>query len=124
MELYEIKKQLKKEKTNYYDKNLFKRIFRILVGHPDMKLYKIMKDAKMYRFYKENHKSIFRKIKLIYFAKKVNSNSKKYSIELYGKFGKNLLLCHAPIIVNGYSSIGDNCILHRNELYWNKTLYR
>ncbi len=124
MELYEIKKQLKKEKTNYYDKNLFKRIFRILVGHPDMKLYKIMKDAKMYRFYKENHKSIFRKIKLIYFAKKVNSNSKKYSIELYGKFGKNLLLCHAPIIVNGYSSIGDNCILHRNELYWSKTLYR
>ena len=107
MELYEIKKQLKKEKTNYYDKNLFKRIFHILVGHPDIKLYKIMKDAKMYRFYKE-----------------VNRNSKKYSIELYGKFGKNLLLCHAPIIVNGYSSIGDNCILHRNELYWSKTLYR
>lgn len=71
MELYEIKKQLKKEKTNYYDKNLFKRIFHILVGHPDIKLYKIMKDAKMYRFYKENHKSIFRKIKLIYFAKKL-----------------------------------------------------
>lgn len=122
MELYEIKKQLKKEKTNYYDKALFRRIFHILVGQPDIKLYKIMKDAKMYRFYKENHKSIFRKIKLIYFAKKVNRNSKKYSIELYGKFGKNLLLCHAPIIVNGYSSIGDNCILHRNELYWSKTL--
>lgn len=43
MELYEIKKQLKKEKTNYYDKNLFKRIFRILVGHPDMKLYILQK---------------------------------------------------------------------------------
>lgn len=111
--LKEIKKQLREEKNIYYDKDILKRIFHIIVGQPDIRLYKIMKDAKIYRFYKENKKSnILWKIKCIYFARKVNRNSKRYSVEIFGKFGKNLLLCHAPIIINGYSSIGDNCILH------------
>lgn len=112
MNIKELKKQLKKEKENYYDENKAKRYFHIIVNHPNVKLYKIMRDAKIYRYYKENHNGIINKIKLIYWARKVNKNSLKNSIELYGKFGNNLLIYHSPIIVNGYSELGDNVILH------------
>lgn len=112
MELREVKKQLKIEKNRYYDKKLQKRIFHIITRQPNIIFYKVMKDAKMSNYYKENHKHIWQKIMLVYYINKVHKNSRKYSIELYGKFGKNLLLCHGPIIVNGYSRLGDNVILH------------
>ena len=112
MKLKELKKQLNKEKENYYDKNKIKRFFHIFVNQPDIRLYKIMRDAKIYRYYKNNHKNIFQKLKLVFYAKKVNINASKYNVELYGEFGKNLLVCHAPILVNGYSKMGENVILH------------
>lgn len=112
MNIKELKKQLKREKENYYDKDKLKRYFHIFVNQPDIKLYKVVRDAKIYRYYKENHKKIFQKIKMIIYARKVNRNSLKYSVELYGEFGKNLKVCHAPILVNGYSKMGDNVILH------------
>lgn len=112
MNFNELKKQLNKEKENYYDKDKKKRYFHIFVKQPDITLYKIMRDAKLYRYYKNNHNSIIEKLKLIYYAKKVNRNASKYNVELYGEFGDNLLICHAPILVNGFSKIGNNVILH------------
>ena len=112
MNIKELKKQLKKEKENYYDKDKLKRYFHILVRQPDINLYKVMRDAKIYRYYKENHKTIFQKIKVLIYAIKVNRNAAKYSVELYGEFGNNLRVCHGPILVNGYSKMGDNVILH------------
>lgn len=112
MNIKELKKELKKEKQNYYDRDVIKKYFHIVTKQPDIRLYKIVRDAKLYRFYKENHRGLYRKIKMIYFAKKVNKNSSKYSVELFGQFGKNLLISHAPIIVNGFSKLGDNVILH------------
>ena len=112
MSIKELKKQLKEEKLNYYDKNIFKRIFYIISARPNVIIYKILKDAKLYRYYKDNHKYFFQKIMLLYLARKVNRNSMKYSIELYGTFGNNLKICHGPILLNGYCHLGNNVILH------------
>ena len=88
-----------------------------------VKIYKIIKDAKIYRYYKENHKNIFQKIKFVYYCKKVHKNSIKNSVELYGKFGKNLIISHMPVIINGYSELGDNVILHGMNCVRSKAFY-
>ena len=41
MNIKELKKQLKREKENYYDKDKLKRYFHKFVNQPDIKLYKI-----------------------------------------------------------------------------------
>lgn len=56
-----LKNEIKQEKRNYYDKNIMKRLF---IKTPNSKIYKIIKDAKIYRYYKENHKSIFKNLNL------------------------------------------------------------
>ncbi len=115
-----LKNEIKQEKRNYYDKNIMKRLF---IKTPNSKIYKIIKDAKIYRYYKENHKSIFQKLKFVYYCKRVHKNSIKYSVELYGKFGKNLIISHMPVIINGYSELGDNVILHGMNCIRSKAFY-
>ena len=79
--------------------------------------------TKIYRYYKENHKSIFQKLKFVYYCRRVHKNSIKYSVELYGKFGKNLIISHMPVIINGYSELGDNVILHGMNCVRSKAFY-
>ena len=42
---------------------------------------------------------------------------------LYGKFGKNLIISHMPVIINGYSELGDNVILHGMNCVRSKAFY-
>ena len=106
-----LKNEIKQEKRNYYDKNIMKRLF---IKTPN---------SKIYRYYKENHKSIFQKLKFVYYCRRVHKNSIKYSVELYGKFGKNLIISHMPVIINGYSELGDNVILHGMNCVRSKAFY-
>lgn len=43
MNYKELKDEIKQEKKNYYDKNIMKRLF---IKTPNLKIYKIIKDAK------------------------------------------------------------------------------
>lgn len=85
MNYKELKDEIKQEKKNYYDKNIMKRLF---IKTPNLKIYKIIKDAKIYRYYKENHKNIFQKIKFVYYCKKVHKNSIKILLNYMGNSEK------------------------------------
>ncbi len=112
MKKKELKEILKQDKKNYYSTKKLKRIYDILVKNKNVQIYKSIKYARKYRYYLENRKGLYNKIKFCIYARLNNIMNIKNNIELYGKFGKNLKIYHSNIIINKNAELGDNVTLH------------
>lgn len=112
MKKKELKEIIQKDKKNYYSTNKYKRIYDSFVRSKNIQLYKSIKYARKYRYYLENRKGLYNKIKFCIYSRLNNIMSIKNNIELYGKFGKNLKIYHSNIIVNKEAKLGDNVKLH------------
>lgn len=112
MQREELKEIIRKDKKNYYATNKYKRIYDSFVKSKNVQLYKSIKYARKYRYYLENRKGLYNKIKFCVYARLNNIISTKNNIELYGKFGENLKLFHSNIIVNKEAILGNNVKLH------------
>ena len=108
------------EKDLYLPKDIMKRVFKTITGHPDVIFYKAIKYHKKYQVAKDK-KNI---IGMFIYGLKANKYSSKYNLELYGKYGKNLKIWHGNIVINSNAILGDNVSLHGNNCIGNngKTL--
>lgn len=89
-----LKKEIKEYKKNYKEENTALRLYHIIVNHPNTIMLKAIICSKKYRYYKENHKRLLNKLKMIYYGRKNNKYANIYNVEIYGKFGKNLKIYH------------------------------
>lgn len=108
----ELKEIIKKDKINYHSNSIYKRIYDFLVNSKNIQLYRSVKYARKYRYYLENRKGLFNKMKFCMYSRLNNTMSQKNNVELYGRFGENLKIYHGNVIINKESEIGKNVILH------------
>lgn len=88
----------------------------------DQKNYyeKIVRVSKIQRKLKDiEKKNIIQELQYLYYTRKRNKLAPKRNIWLQGKIGKNPKIYHANVIVNQYSTIGDNVVFHGNNCIGN-----
>lgn len=103
------------EKKLYYPNNKIKRVFKIITNHPDIIFYRAVRIFRKYYIAKKEKN----KIKIVFYGIVANRYARKYNLELYGHYGKNLRIWHSNIIINGNAILGDNINLHGNNCIGN-----
>ena len=119
MEYKELKKIIKEEKEIYKEKDYYRESFHVITNHPYKIFQKVLETSRKYRYYKENARGIFNKIKFLYYSTKNNKNVFKYQMEINGELGKNIIIYHNNVIINYNAKLGDNVILHGNNCIGN-----
>lgn len=115
--LKEVKQSIKIDKKTYLGKKAW---FYILVGHQNYIYYKALKYSRLYRYYKMNHKSLFAKLKFVYYSSKKNYMTNHFALELNGAdFGNEFVIYHNNIVINHEAKFGSNCKLHGNNCIGN-----
>lgn len=113
-----LKRIINNEKRIYLGNNWLKRIYNKLVNHIDYKIYKSVKYARIYRYYK-NNKGIINKILQIYYGRKFYKQASLTNIEIYSSIGENLHIYHSNVVINENAVIGNNVIFHGNNCIGN-----
>ena len=92
-----------------------KLIYKKITNNPIYVYQKVIKISQKYRNYKINNKHI----RAFLYGIKNNKNIYKYSIEINGQVGKNLVIHHGNIVISKDSILGDNIVLHGNNCIGN-----
>ena len=95
-------------------------MYLIFTNNKKIQLLKNIIVSRKYKYYSDNRKSIINKIKFVYYAKRNNYLCNKNNIEIYGNFGKNMIIYHSNVIINKNAKIGDNVKLHGCNCIGNK----
>lgn len=99
------------------EKNIIKKIYKIITRHPDAIFMKAIKIFKKYKRYKEKGQLF----KMFYYGTKANKLASLYNLELYGDIGENVKIWHGNIIINNNAIIGDNVQFHGNNCVGEKS---
>ena len=118
--MIKTKKELKKCLKNdykYYEKNLKDRVRDIITQEHLIEIWKYIKYLRYEEYYLNTNKKVLR---LIYSRKKNLLGNKLGFYILPNSVDCGLTICHhGSIIINGYSKIGENCILHGDNCVGN-----
>lgn len=115
----ELRKVLKFEKSFYLPKE--SAIELIVTSDNKYKLYQFMKALRITEYHYNNRTNIFHKLLYAIYRRKKNILGRALGVEISeNSFDIGLMIHHSGnIVINGYSRIGKNCILHGNNCIGN-----
>lgn len=112
----DLKILIKSDKKIYKSQNFSYYLFDLLSYNNRIIYKKIIITSRKYDYYKKHKRHT---LHYLYYSRKLNILCRKYNINIKGNFGKNLKIYHENIIINQYSKIGNNLILHGNNCIGN-----
>lgn len=123
MNKIELIEGLKSDIESYSTESLLKDLYKHLTCSQLKYFKKIVSTSRKYYYYREKNKG--KNLMRVFYQRKFNLLARKSSINIQGKFGKNLKVYHENIIVNYYAKLGDNVKLHGNNCIGNdgKSIY-
>ena len=109
------------EDIKYYKEPKKQAIRDRIEGEHLREIWKFIKYLRKSEYYLNNKKNILSKILKVYYVRKKNKLGNKLGFYIQpNTFDRGLTICHhGNIIVNGYSRIGKNCILHGDNCIGN-----
>ena len=122
MEKKNIKKLIKKDKENLFNMICKRKrgiyLYYMITRNQHYLYYKIKKISRVRNYLRKN-RTFLNKILLCFYDIRYNALSRKINVYLGGEFGENLRICHQNVIVNEFSKMGDNVVLHGNNCIGN-----
>lgn len=125
MSLKEVKNIINEEKRLYVSNNCF---FNKFIHQKRYMIWKCLAAFRLAQFYKEEIKynsankiwKLYCKVMYRYFLRKKNIFGEKTNVEItnHCKLGRRTQIWHGGVIIN--ANIGDDCVIHGNNVLGNK----
>ena len=121
MDKRELKKIIKEDKEFYFEKSLFKRLYKRFSVNEFFWIGKYVILARKSGFYKTKiSDNVINKLLYFYYIRKKNKLGQRLNIVFMpNSFGRRIRIYHGNIVVNGNSVIGDDCVLYGNNCIGN-----
>lgn len=122
----ELNDIIEEEKGIYIKKNYS---FQKFTHSKRYMIWRFLSYYRLTQFYREEQnkcsgiQKIITKVKLRYFTRKKNIYSEKCGIEISNgvRIGRRLRLWHGGVVINAH--LGDDCLIHGNNVLGNKGVY-
>lgn len=116
----DIKDIINEDKDYYYGRGL-RRAYRFMTHNPLYQRGKYVIAARKAGYYTIHGKSVFDKIRSLYYVRKKNIMGERLGIELGpNEFGRRIKIYHNNIVINCGTIIGDDCELYGSNCVGNK----
>lgn len=120
----ELKKVIKFEKSLYKSGDCYNDIKNKLLLEREPQMWKYIKALRISEYHYNNRNSIFHAIMYYFWHRRKNKIGYKLGFEIWeNSVDEGLLIYHpSSIIINGFASIGKNCVFHGNNCIGNDGL--